>query len=306
VLEVMRTTRRLVFTRHGPLLPWMGPALRGLLGWRLKTVFCRQPREEWNGRWRYCAGCPHMAECAYGQTLEPDPPLEAEVFRGQEQAARPMVLCLPFPMPLEARPGLKVPVTLTLVGRLAIAQADHIWRSLNEAGTESGFDPDHTTFVIEPDGEMVERAMVELPLALDGESLPWLRVELDAPLLLRSMDETGRRRHIADPSFADLLRASLRTLGGLFALYDAPLAANFAHLKDAAADVPLVESGFESFYQRRWSNRARQARPVHGVVGWGVYGPLPAALMRWLVWGGQLHVGLDRVAGAGGWEVTVP
>jgi hypothetical protein len=65
--------------------------------------------------------------------------------------------------------------------------------------------------------------------------------------------------------------------------------------------VPLLASDYVSFYQRHWSNRGAAARPLHGVVGGAVYGPVPAALVRWLAWGGRLHVGTDRVAGAGGW-----
>jgi len=38
-------------------------------------------------------------------------------------------------------------------------------------------------------------------------------------------------------------------------------------------------------------------------MGGGMYGPVPAALAEWLAWGGRVHAGTDRVAGAGGWEV---
>src|SRR5438876_10907716 len=97
MLLILRTTRTLRFTRPGQLLPWMGPALRGLLALPFKQSVCVQPRAEQDTRWRYCSGCPHMNGCPYGQTLEPDPPAGAAVFHGQEQAARPIVLALPFP-----------------------------------------------------------------------------------------------------------------------------------------------------------------------------------------------------------------
>jgi hypothetical protein len=67
--------------------------------------------------------------------------------------------------------------------------------------------------------------------------------------------------------------------------------------------VPLRESGYVDFFQPRWSNRAGRWRPLHGVTGGAVYGPAPVSLVRWLEWGGRIHVGTDRVAGAGGWRV---
>ena len=45
---------------------------------------------------------------------------------------------------------------------------------------------------------------------------------------------------------------------------------------------------------------------LYGVMGEGEYGPVPGALMTWLEWGGRVHVGTDRVAGAGGWRVREP
>jgi hypothetical protein len=303
MLEVVRITRTLCLTRPGRLWPWMGPALRGLLGGRLKEAVCRQPAELRDTRWRYCAGCPHLAGCAYGATLEPDPPAGAAVFAGQERAARPVVLALPFPLPPRAAPGLELPLAVTFIGPAA-AHAEAVWRALAEAGADpaGGFGPDHVTFALAP-ARLVQRDVLDLPPAVTGRDwLPAVEVELTAPLFLRRRDG-DRRRHVAAPSFADLLRAALRTLGGLAALYDAPLPADFAGLKRAAETVPTLHADFRDFHQRQWSNRRGDARPLWGVVGAAVYGPLPAELARWLAWGGRLHVGTDRVAGAGGWRV---
>lgn len=303
MLSVLKSTRVLRFTRPGRLQPWLGPALRGLLARPFKESVCRHLLGEQQGRWLYCRGCPHMAECPYGQTLEPDPPAGTAVFKGQEQAVRPLVLALPFPMPPRVRPGDEVPLTLTFLGAAAIRHAGRVWQALGAAGADPrrGFDPERTTFAL---GEQTESTdPIELPLALAAEqTVERVRVELTGPLFLRSTDDRGRR-HIACPSFADLLRASLRTLGQLFSLYDRPLPAAFADFKEAAQAVPLLVSDYVTFYQDRWSNRAQRSRPVHGVVGSGVYGPAPVELVRWLDWGGRVHVGTDRVSGAGGWRV---
>ncbi len=316
MLSLVECTRRLRFTRPGSLLPWMGPALRGLLARRFKGRVCVHPPAEQDGRWRCCdysterprRTCPHLATCPYGQTLEPAPPAGATTFGGQEGAARPVVLTLPFPMPPRVRPGDEFDVKVVCVGPSAQAHAGALWDALADAGGDprGGFDPDRTTFDFVPGAERVTREVIELPAAIAADEPPIrsLRVELTAPLFLRERDERGRRRHVEQPAFADLLRAALRTVGALFGLYDRPLAADFAGLKAAAAGVPLLASDYAPFYQRHWSNRGGAARPLHGVVGSAVYGPVPAGLACWLAWGGRLHVGTDRVAGAGGWRVV--
>jgi hypothetical protein len=305
MLLILQWTRTLRFTRPGRLQPWMGPALRGLVALPFKQSVCIHPRHEQETRWRHCSGCPHMRECPFGQTFEPDPPAEAKVFRGQEQAVRPMVLALPFPMPPRVRPGDETPLTLTLIGDQAIRHAGRVWQALAEAGADPrrGFDPERTTFELGAEVSALGPETIELPLDVGEEIVERVEVELTGPLFLRDRDAVGRRRHLAQPSFADLLRASLRTLGQLFALYDQPLPADFAALKQAAESVPLRESRCTSFYQDHWSNRAGRSRPLHGVQGSAIYGPAPAALVRWLVWGGRTHVGTDRVAGSGGWRI---
>ena len=37
----------------------------------------------------------------------------------------------------------------------------------------------------------------------------------------------------------------------------------------------------------------------------GLYGDVPWSLVPWLLWGGRLHVGSHRIAGAGGWRLVL-
>ena len=67
--------------------------------------------------------------------------------------------------------------------------------------------------------------------------------------------------------------------------------------------MPTVRAAFRRFGQGKWSNRSQQHGHVQGVTGEGVFGPVPAALARWLIAAGLAQVGLHRVAGAGGWRV---
>src|SRR5436309_12778631 len=137
MLTVLETQRVLRLTRPGRLLPWLGPALRGLVGMRLKEDVCRQPAAERQTTWRYCKGCPRMGGCAYGETVEPDPPPGSEVFRGQEDGLRPLVIAPHFPAPERGHVGVEVPVRVLFVGRAAAAHAGAFWEAAAEAGSDA-------------------------------------------------------------------------------------------------------------------------------------------------------------------------
>ncbi len=305
-LTVLETARLLRLTRPGRLLPWLGPALRGLAARRFKARVCRFPPAVQQAERLYCKGCPHIAECPYGLTVEPDPPPGARVPPGQEDAVRPLVIAPAFPVPPAGRVGMELPLRVTFIGRGAAAHADAFWEALAEAGRDSGFDPDGTTFAVGPDPgapAAVQRDMV-LPVDLSAEAgeTAWVKVELISPLVLRAGGTEGRRL-VTAPTFADLLRASLRTLGPLCRLYGRPLPDEvFRPLKDLSAAVPTRSAAFRVYEQPKWSNRTEQHGVVRGVVGTATYGPVPRVLVPWLAWGGRLHVGTYRVAGAGGWR----
>ena len=312
MLTVLQTAATLRLTSSGNLLPWLGPALRGLIARRFKTQVCRHSPIEQETTWRYCKGCPHMAECPYGQTLEPDPPPEAEVYRGQEDAARPFVMTPHYPAPSRGEPGLEIPLTVTFIGHAAARQITSFYAAATEAGRDpnAGIEPEHTTFevILDPPAgsSALQWWLVDLPLSTDAICgvVPRVKVQLTGPLFLRAEDANGRHALITEPAFADLFRAALRTLGSLFALYDQRLPADFPGLKAAAQDVPLLESSFTSFRQPKWSNRTGKHAMLQGTIGSGVYGPVPLSLLKWMLWGGRLHVGPNRVAGAGGWRVA--
>jgi hypothetical protein len=312
-LEVLETNRVLRLTRPGRLLPWLGPAVRGLAARRFKANVCRYPPSVQNGERRECKGCPYMFECPYGRTVEPDPPPGAHVFPGQADATRPLVIAPDFPAPADGAVGLELPVRVTFIGRAAATHADEFWAALAEAGRgpRAGFAPNNATFVVErarpPVPEAVWRT-IDLPTdpAACPGAVEWVRVRLTGPLILRPEGVDGRRL-LATPSFADLLRASLRLLGMVFRLYAEPLPeAAFATLKNLASGVPTRTSDFGIIRQPKWSSRTRQGGIVAGAIGEAEYGPVPAVLVPWLAWGGRLHVGAHRVAGAGGWRIWSP
>lgn len=297
-------------TGAGRLQPWLGPALRGLVALRFKEAVCRHPPAERKARWVHCSGCPHMESCAYGQTFEPDPPAGVKVQPGRLDAIRPVVLAPYYPVAAEGGAGLEVPLRLTAVGEQAVRHVLGLLDTLATSGRQ-GLGADGVRFELGPlrEDRVSNLPVAELPEKADAVRgvVPRLGVGLTAPLFLTRQEERGagggRKRVIGCPSLADLLRASLRSVGELFRLYGGGLRADFDSLKEAAEGVRLVEHCYERFKQGRWSSRGEQHYELLGVVGGGVYEDVPLVLIPWLMWGGRLHVGGHRVAGAGSWRL---
>lgn len=301
----------LCLTRPGRLLPWLGPALRGLLAGHFKERVCLQPATERVSRWRYCTGCPHMAHCSYGQTFEPDPSPGVEVFRGQEDAARPVVLAPYYPLPVDGQEGLQIPARIVGIGHAANGHIGALLDTLGYVGITCGLSPDGVKFTVQKHQSetAIEQSLspVDLPAHADTlpGKLPRVGVGLTAPLFLHHRDESGQRLPIERPEFSDLFRAAMRIIGRLFTLYDEPLAVDYAGLAEAAGRVRRIDDCYAPFTQVKWSSRGDQRFQVRGVVGGGVYADVPLSLLPWLVWGGRLHVGGHRVAGAGGWRLVL-
>jgi hypothetical protein len=306
-LVVLETERTVRLARGGRLLPWLGPALRGLTGGRLRARACRLSVAEQISRWKNCAGCPHMHGCAYGEVYEPDPPAGLHLLAGWENAARPLVVSPAFPMPEDGRVGLTFPVTVAFIGPTAAGHAADFWECFRLGGADLaiGLGDDHVLFDVEPGPDR----QFEVRLPLDPAECPgwaaWVRVELISPLFLQSSESEGRKRVVHQPTFGDLLRAGLRVFGPLHRLYAEALPEDvFARVKAAAEGVPTVEAHFRDFVQPKWSHRTKERFDLRGITGSAVYGPVPRWLVPWLEWAGRIHVGTHRVAGAGGWRVT--
>lgn len=287
----------------GRLLPWLGPAIRGAVAAALKDRACQQPVHTRNIRWRYCTGCEYQTQCAYGLTFESDPPRQSS-FSGRDQATRAIVLA-PQVVPSHPTWDGRLGFELLLVGDAALAQRQQVLASLAEAGMLRGLGLEERPF------ELVDLAAptvnelhaADLP-ASGGQYagvVDRVTVRLTSPLFLKVADPSGRRRSLEQPQFADLFRASLRTVGTLFALYAEPLEADFAGLKQVATRVECEIAAFAPFRQGRRSNRTGQHFELRGVVGFATFRNVPWSLIPWMHWGGRLRVGQHRVAGAGGW-----
>ncbi|VTR97932.1 CRISPR system precrRNA processing endoribonuclease RAMP protein Cas6 [Tuwongella immobilis] len=305
MLPILVQRLRFRFRTAGPLNPWMGPAVRGAVAKLWKDAVCQHPHAFRETQWTYCKGCPHQASCSYGMLMEPDPPAGVTVFTGQDDAIRPMVICPQYPLPSDARIGDFWQVRVTLIGQRAIAQAAEVPRWLEAAGRDPqrGLGPERIGFDLVDRDE--HRTRMELPLRISDRVGVWphLRVRLMTPLILRQTID-GKTRPILQPRFEDLLKASLRSVGRLHALYGTALPdATFAELKAAAASIVTRHAEFHERWQYQHSNRRQLGAQIRWISGWATYAQVPAALAEWLMWGGLLHSGTNRISGNGGWLV---
>jgi hypothetical protein len=310
MLSVLETNRIIRLRDNGHLLPWLGPALRGLSSKVFKTKVCRHPLPLLDTTWRYCKGCPHLYECPYGLTVEGEPAADRPRFRGQEDGMRPMVISPEFPLPREGKKGFEFRLTVLFIGPSATSQADAWWTSFVEVGRDPalGLEPSRTTFDVFPSHDNQDHAKewdVNLPLHPEASSeiIPNVTVELTTPLMLRAEDERGHHQLVESPTFADLFRAGLRLIGGLCTGYGEPLEADFTSLKDAALKVPTVRACYRRFTQAKSSTRSGQKAKIRATLGHATFANVPQPLLPWLKLAGKLHIGPHRIAGAGSWRV---
>lgn len=303
----------------GRLLAWLGPALRGTLAWAVKQTFCRWAPAERDTHYRTRKPCPHVAQCVYGCTFESEPLNPSSNPSGMADGQRSITLRPFFPTPEHGEPGVRTPLWITFVGERAIAAAEPIRRLLAQPGRTFALGEDRVEFrlIARSAGSRFSTAVGRLePEDLPGGPedapgrLPSVGVELLGPLFLKE-EGTGSRdakRPVFEPTFGQLLRASLRTVGRALAEIEPGRLdgrVDFAALKARAESVPAWACSWRRFEQRHRSNRRGQAYLVRGVVGSAVYRDVPRCLVPRLVWGGRLGVGEHRVAGAGAWRVRL-
>ena len=305
----------------GRLLPWLGPALRGIVAGRYKGQVCHHPPLERRRRWKYCDGCQYQTECGYAICFEPAAPAHGR-FSGRRDASRTAVISPGFPVPEEARPGLLIPLRITTIGERAASRAEELLEVLREAGRRCGIGPDEVRFEVggrpvDTSSRLDPATLPAVPDAVPGV-VPRLGVGLMAPLFLTRQPEPrvedqeagrtlkrGTKRAVSIPEFDDLFRAALRAVGTLCASAGQPVDADFKALKGAAALVRRIDHCFEPFRQEKYSSRSGQRFTMRGCYGGGVYADVPMSLVPWLLWGGRIHTGTHRVAGAGAWRIVM-
>ena len=309
---------RMQLTSPGRLLPWLGPALRGVAAREVKDQTCRWPTAARDGRWKYCRGCPHQGPCPYGATFEPDAPPEGTLSRGMADGQRAISLAPCFPVAGEGRAGDVVQVRAMFLGHHAVDAAPTVVSAMINPARRLTLGSDQAAIVFqeqtpEPGWPAGRHALCPAdfsgPPQVTRGRIPWLQLELTSPLFLKeSSGRAQRAQPILDPTFAQLFRACLRVVGRAFAVFGGGTLegyVDFAGLKAAAENVPTRAAFWQPFRQGHRSNRRLQQYDLVGAVGNAVFADIPVNLLPWLVWGGRLGVGEHRVAGAGCWQLTI-
>lgn len=304
-LPVVRQHVTIELRGRGRLVPWLGPAFRGITALRHRAATCRQPKETWLSLWQYCRGCPLMGECDYGTLFEPDAPAHSD---GSRDAPRPLVIAPTFPLPTEATPGTTFDLDLLAIGGRATAALPGVMQALVDAGRFDGLGPDRVRFEAVATGSLTRTVIAAgaLPKAAATEPVAHaVTIRLAGPLFLRDRSQPGTRRRMEAPGLMHLLRASMRVAREF--LGEEALCPEQGHLDldDLAKAIEPIACDLRPFAQQKSSHRSRERFGLEGVTGSWTFAAVPVCLLPWLHLGGLLHVGGHRIAGAGGWHLGI-
>ncbi|GIX03624.1 MAG: hypothetical protein KatS3mg113_0630 [Planctomycetaceae bacterium] len=304
-LKAWEREHTLVFQRRGSLKPWIGHALRGAVGIHLRQQYCQQPKDTWADKWKYCKGCPYNHQCGYGILYEPDPPANVHVALGWQDAPRPLVMQPYFPAPRVVHPRQRLPLRIITLGEMAERSYGGLLDSLRKAGRNGrGLGQAQIQFEVETEDEGKEIA-IRLPCPGEDNEEVLAKVTIVTPLIIKKEVQHGHKQVEYHPSFESLIRAGLRVIGPLYKFHLQALPDELLwEVKQAAMRVNTILSDYVVFRQSRHSSRY-EPYMVQGVLGWGLYGPIPAWLATWLEWAGWLHVGNYRIAGCGRWQTII-
>lgn len=302
---VERRSLQIEWVSSGPLVPWLGPAIRGIVATRLRDAVCTWPAPLRATQWLYCRGCPSMAGCGYGRLFEPDGSLAGR--DSVAESIRAVVMSPGFPQPPRAVPGGRMPLSITTIGAVDEGWVAALLRALAEAGAAGVLGPGGIRFRVVPPGDGRDRRLYRAAdfgaAAVGAGGVPTVdrvAVDLDGPLFLRRRDG-GSRTTLCDAiPFMALLESALRTVRQCS---PDPLPRLPEAVMAAAARVRGGADGLRRFSQEKASRRSGQRILLHGVTGRLSYADVPRDAVAWLEAAGRIHVGAHRVAGAGGWTL---
>lgn len=234
--------------RDGRLPTFAGSAWRGAFGHALKRTVCVM-------RLRPCCGCPLERSCIYPTVFEAAPDPEGQRLSSLERIAQPYVLMPPWAGPRQIAAGEEVSLGVTLVGRAA-GQRAYVRRAL-EAAAAAGLGRERVPLTV----TAAEPSSAAAPLP---EGVP-LRLVLRTPVRLK---RDGRLVTPASLAAGDLLMALVRRVSMLRAFHDeAPLALDFAGLKQAAAHAAFTSRAVRWVDTLRYSTRQERHLQMGGLVG---------------------------------------
>jgi hypothetical protein len=196
---------------------------------------------------------------------------------------------------------------MLVVGEQPGNWAMELLRCIESLGANRGLGGNEVRFELLPIGDplicTLDASFFPPTPAPNDHVHPMLTIELRSPLFLR---EARGRNVLESPALADLLKASIRVVDGLFnQITGMPLSPDIRSLVEQANQASVLSEQWEPFSQRHHSTRGKVRYSLEGVVGYAVFTNVHQSLVPWLTWGGMLHVGAHRIAGAGGWRTVL-
>lgn len=300
MLRVIQTNVVLRMLDGGPARVWLGPAIRGMVGWAWKSRTCRHPSREWKlGRWKKCAGCPYLQECSYGRNVEPEYLPDSPRWHGQDRATPRIVITPVFPFEQTFEQGGILPLSITMMGANAEDDLADVLQSIAWAGSNRGLGNGGVPFEIVQVGDIRHTSLnpEDLPREVGPKAyLDQVRVELHTPLVLRD---------VTHPTLQNLFGAALRAVGQVLALHNLHIQADYPAMIAAVNEARLASHDFRTIEYERKSNRSGDRWASLAVIGWGIFDRVPVIALPWLTWGSILHLGQDRGVGNGAISITL-
>jgi len=301
VLSLRITPLRFHLETLGPFrVPeYKGALFRGGFGQFFRDLVCitRVP---------VCAGCPHLASCAYSLVFEtPVQPETFTVLRKYPNAPHPFVMTPPLDTRTALAAGVQMGLDVTLIGRGVeyLPHFIHVLEAMGASGRYGGrFRLRGVVSPIDGDGvyEGATRRILRAPAEWrgeDGKPVRSIRLDFQTPLRMRTDGQYN-----TSPNFTQIAQALLRRLSLLGAIYGTIPAEGNGWLHGLMAQVDKVGTESAEFRVYHWDRMSgRQGRRVQmdGVVGWvRATGDL-TELAPWFRLGEWVHVGSGTSMGMG-------
>ena len=315
------------FERPAQLPAWVGTELRGMVKEHFKRGVCCHPELDGLSEDECqtialpeCSTCPAelREDCPYALAFEPGA-MNSDLRTGEEPA-RPLVLAPAFPTPERFAAGDTLDFRVLLIGR-AVEAVHPLLEAIAIAGWERGLGPTKSRVPVLLENLHLARHrqhrldLASLPARDDPQlgTVPRVCVEITAPLSLLNKQQPGRPL-ITQPTCTDLVKASISVVTGLARWCGEPCEIDKPSLLAAADKVPVLAYDLGHFQQTVRARQGAQRVEFEALAGtardcWGagrlILSDVPRSLLPWLEWGGRLHVGNRRSAGAGSWRLLL-
>lgn len=291
---------------------WLGTELSGMVKEHFKRRVCKHhdyvPGDE--SPLPECEGCSLRVDCPYARVFEPFVPRADG--KSQDDPTRPVVLAAEYPSARDVSKGSSISFRLLLIDA-ATKELVPLLQAIDDAGQRHGLGPKRQRVKVElknfaeaPRREYrLNLATLPTEAATTRGFLPRVRVQLNSPLRLMRSETKGVKHLNEQPECRDLVDASLRVIQRLTQISGESFAINKDELLSAASQVAVLERATRPVGQTVQVNQGSRRMTYDAITGSLTLADVPLSLLPWLYWGGKLHVGDRRAAGAGGWQLVL-